>query len=117
MQLTTGKTPIFLVDGFVDFRKSIDGLCSIIKNDLGANPVDGIYIFCNSARNRVKIIIWHNNGFLLIYKRFEHGNLTISRNSTNQTTLLNKDQLNWLLMGVDWMTLSGKNVCEFEDFS
>ena len=117
MQLTTGTRQIWLIDGAVDFRKSIDGLSSIVENDLGANPCEGIFIFHNHLRNRVKILIWHGNGFMLIYKRFEKGKLTIKKNVDDQKTLLNREQLNWLLKGVDWLTLSGKNDCNFDHFS
>lgn len=63
---------IWLWSEAVDFRKSVDGLCAVIAGKLKDNPGDGLYIFYNRARNRLKILGWHGNGFILVYKRLDH---------------------------------------------
>jgi len=115
MHLTTGETPIWLATSSVDFRKSIDGLCAVVSEELGCLPRDGIFIFYNSARNRVKILLWHHNGFVVIYKRFEQGRLFVKHLADEGKMLLDSQQLNWLMMGVDWQILSHKNTCYFEN--
>lgn len=61
---------IYLICGYTDMRKSIDGLCAIIKEQLDAEP-DGtsMYLFCGRRRDRIKVILKEPDGFVLIYKR------------------------------------------------
>ena len=57
-----------------DMRKSFDGLCGLVGNDLDQNPADGaVYIFINKVRNKVKLLHWQSGGFVLYYKRLETG--------------------------------------------
>ena len=32
-----------------------------------------IFVFCNQARNRMKLLVWEDNGFWLHFKRLEKG--------------------------------------------
>ena len=64
----------YLCDVAVDFRKGFDGLCGIVTDYMGRNPLDGsAYIFMNSQRNRIKILVWDVDGFVMYYKRLERG--------------------------------------------
>ena len=55
-------------------RKAFDGLCGLITEQLGMNPMSGdIFIFINRPRNRVKMLRWEEGGFVLFYKRLEKG--------------------------------------------
>lgn len=57
-----------------DMRKSFDGLCGLVANDLDQNPTNGtVYIFINKLRNKVKLLHWQSGGFVLYYKRLETG--------------------------------------------
>ena len=57
-----------------DMRKGFDGLCGLVANDLGQDPVNGsVYIFINRARDRAKLLHWRPGGFVLYYKRLESG--------------------------------------------
>ena len=116
MQIATDKRPIFFASEPVNFRNSIDGLCAIVQEQFDILPSDAIFVFYNRARNRIKLLLWHDNGFMLIYKRFETGKLHL-KVTPDEKILLNPDQLNWLLMGVDWVLLSGENNCPYSDFS
>lgn len=116
MQLTLKSLPIWLASEPIDFRKAIDGLCALIVDELGCQPSEGVFIFYNTQRNRLKLLVWHINGFMLIYKRFEKNKLTIDNQSDGKVAL-NPEQLNWLLMGVDWITLSNNGGCSIEDYS
>jgi len=77
MQLMINDMPIWLVSKSVDFRKSIEGLCQIVIDDLSSQPGRGIFIFYNRDRNRLKVLCWHVNGFMVIYKKFESGKLAV----------------------------------------
>ena len=57
-----------------DMRKSFNGLCGLVQNDLETSPSDGtVYIFINKLRNKIKLLHWRSGGFLLYYKRLESG--------------------------------------------
>jgi transposase len=57
-----------------DMRKSFDGLCGLVQNQLGDKPRSGdVYVFINKARNKIKLLHWSSNGFILYYKRLESG--------------------------------------------
>jgi transposase len=116
MQLTFNSLPIWLASEPIDFRKAIDGLCALIVDQLSCQPNHGIFIFYNSTPNRLKIIMWHINGFMMIYKRFEKNKLTIKKDYNGMVSL-SSEQLTWLLMGVDWITLSGNESCEIKEYS
>ena len=104
MQIKISGTKILLASEAVDFRKAIDGLCVLVKEDI---QEDGIYIFYNKARNKLKILGWHRNGFILLYKRLEKGKFKIGRNGT-----IKEEELSWLLAGLDWEQMS--NYCEYK---
>jgi transposase len=57
-----------------DIRKSFDGLCGLVSERLGQNPMSGdVFIFINKPRNRMKLLRWEPGGFVLFYKRLERG--------------------------------------------
>jgi transposase len=65
---------IFLARDAVDFRKAFDGLCAIVRDEFEDDPYSGhLFVFFNRRRDRVKILIWDNNGFWLLCKRLERG--------------------------------------------
>ena len=115
MQLTFKQSSIWLASQPIDCRKGINGLCVLIVDELNAVPGDGIFIFYNHTRNRLKMLVWHLNGFMLINKRFEKNKLTIRRHESGKVSL-DPQQVNWLLMGFDWITLSNKGHCAIENY-
>ena len=50
---------IYLITGYTDMRKSIDGLCTIIKDQLNEEQPDcrSLYLFCGKRRDRIKAIL------------------------------------------------------------
>jgi len=57
-----------------DMRKSFNGLCGLVENDLLVSPTDGsVYIFINKAKDKIKLLHWQSGGFVLYYKRLESG--------------------------------------------
>lgn len=86
----------------VDFRKSFDGLCGVIRNYLGADPLDGtLFVFYNRRRDRVKILVWDSDGFWLHYKRLEKGTFEMPQITYGQDHItMNKVELELLLSGV-----------------
>ena len=57
MIAVSGVTRIYLYNGPCDMRKSFDGLCGLVRSELGADPLSGsLFVFCNRRRNMVKVL-------------------------------------------------------------
>lgn len=57
-------------------RKNINGLCDIVQFKFELDPRDKIiFVFCNNARNRIKLLVWEDNGFWIHFKRLEKGTI------------------------------------------
>lgn len=67
---------IILACGQTDMRKSINGLADIVCNKFNLDPREkAMFVFCNHGRNRIKILVWEENGFWVHFKRFERGRI------------------------------------------
>jgi len=99
--LASFTTPIWLYPEAIDFRKQIDGLVLLVADELELNPTSGqLFLFRNRSANKIKILWWERNGFWLCYKRLEKGKFIFPR--PNESILeLTRDQLSWLLSGLD----------------
>ena len=65
----TNIPKVCLYRDVVDFRKQSHGLAAIVELELGHNPFDGgLYVFTNRRRNKIKCLMWEDNGFVLYYK-------------------------------------------------
>ena len=43
----TAANAIYIVCGYTDMRKSIDGLCAIVQDELHMNPMSrSLFLFC-----------------------------------------------------------------------
>ena len=57
-----------------DMRKQMDGLSVLAQEVIGENPMSGhLFLFHNRGRNRLKILYWDTNGYVVWYKRLEKG--------------------------------------------
>ena len=66
--------PIHLCCTPTDMRKNFDGLCGIITGSFRKDPLrDGLFVFVNKRRDRMKLLIWDRHGYWLMYKRLEAG--------------------------------------------
>jgi len=113
MQLKISSPKIWLAVEAIDFRRSIDGLCELIQSHFGLTCKESIFIFYNRSRQKLKILTWHGNGFVLIYKRLEQGRFTVMP-SASGIVELDEKQLSWLLAGLDWHAMSHWRELEFD---
>ncbi len=93
---------VVIATGFVDLRKGIDGLAQIIGAQYGQNPFEfgTLFLFCGRRSDRMKALLWQNDGFLLLYKRFEAGSLSWPR-TTQEAAELTEEQFRYLMMGLN----------------
>jgi transposase len=64
----------YLYSGVADMRKGFDGLSGLVLSEMGGDPLSGdVFIFVNRGRNRMKLLVWEDSGFVLWYKRLEEG--------------------------------------------
>lgn len=92
---------VYLAQGSTDLRKSIDGLASIVQETFELNPFSPcLFVFCNRARDKLKILQWDHNGFWLHYRRLEKGTFQWPAGDTSVPLAVSKKQLRWLLDGL-----------------
>lgn len=94
---------VFISLNPIDARKSIDSLSQLVVEFFKDNPQSGhFFLFFNKARDKVKILWWDNNGFVLHYKRLEKHRFHLPKlNSINQLEI-SETQLHGLLAGLDF---------------
>jgi transposase len=87
----------------VDFRKQLDGLIMLVSDHLELNPTSGqLFIFRSRTNNKIKMLWWDRNGFWLFYKRLEKGRFQFPP-INSKTVEITRDQLSWLLSGLECM--------------
>lgn len=91
---------VYIVTGYTDLRRSIDGLAMIVKAQLQLDPYStALFLFCGRRCDRIKGLLWEGDGFLLLYKRLDNGRFQWSRNET-EALLMTPQQTRWLLGGL-----------------
>ena len=85
----------------VDFRKAINGLVVIIEQQMQLSPYeDAVFVFCNRAHDKLKIVYWDRTGFCLWYKRLEQDRFKWPRELDDPVLTLTAQQLEGLLRGL-----------------
>jgi transposase len=103
MLRVSAETKIYVYTEHIDMRKSIDGLVVLLAETYKLNPQTGeLFIFTNKSRNKIKLLFWDRNGFVLYYKKMDRGRFSYSKHIENQTIMITTTQLQALLMGLDF---------------
>ena len=102
MNMFTSVPEVLLHRDFVDFRKSINGLVTIVEQQMERSPLTGsVFVFCNKGRDKLKVLYWDNTGFALWYKRLETDKFKWPTKLSGQSMHLSEQQLHWLFDGFD----------------
>lgn len=96
---------IFVYAPCVDMRKSINGLSILVRLSGHLFEPGKAFVFLNKGRDKIKILVKENNGFVLLYKRLDAGQFKLSFSSTT-AIVLTQQQLRWLLDGLDYVSLT-----------
>ena len=91
---------IYLACGYTDMRKSIDGLAELVQRKFNLSPMSAsLFLFCGRKRDRIKALLWEEDGFVLLYKRLERGRFQWPR-TESEVRLITRQQFRWLTEGL-----------------
>jgi transposase len=84
-----------------DLRKSFDTLAEVVRQQFQLDPLSGqLFVFKNRRGDRVKLLYWDEDGYVLLYKRLEVGTFRFPEAEANRVRVRAAD-LQMLLDGVD----------------
>ncbi len=87
----------------VDFRKGIDGLAALCRQELESDPLGGtMFVFCSRRRHAIKCLIYDGQGYWLAQKRLSSGRFVGWPQGDDRSPLrLDAHQLHLLLWNGD----------------
>lgn len=102
IQLTPHIRILIAIDP-LDFRRGIDGLAAVCRENFNQDPFSGtIFVFRNRRGTAIKMLCYDGGGFWLIQKRFSDGRLRWWPQSTGEPlTQLAAKQLQVLIYNGD----------------
>jgi transposase len=94
---------IWLATEATDMRCGFDRLAERVRGVIGQDPLSGHYFVFRSRRgDRLKVLLWDRDGFLLWYKRLESGVFKLPRVQEGARSLeLRASELAMILDGID----------------
>jgi len=97
----SSATKIYLAAGPTDMRKSFNSLSAIVQNEIEKDPLSGhLYVFCNRAHNRLKILTWDGSGLWVLAKRLEKGTFSWP-DGESKVVDMSFEELTQLISGLD----------------
>ena len=109
------ETKVYVYTDYIDMRLSINGLIVLLADTYNTNPQTGdLFIFTNKHRNKIKLLFYDKNGFVMYYKKLDRGKFYYSHYIKGKNILISKTQLKALLMGFDFYLLGQypREICE-----
>lgn len=94
---------IWLATEATDMRCGFDRLAERVRAVIGQDPLSGhLFVFRSRRGDRLKILLWDHDGFLLYYKRLEIGVFKLPRgNEGARSVELRASELAMVLDGID----------------
>lgn len=98
----SGVQHFYIIPGYTDMRKAIDGLCAIIQYQLKMDPDSrSLYLFCGKRRDRIKAILKEPDGMTLIYKRLSVKGIYRWPKDKTEVRDLTWQEFDWLMSGLE----------------
>lgn len=96
-------TRIWLATEATDMRCGFDRLAERVRTVIGEDPLSGHWFVFHSRRgDRLKLLVWEQDGFALWYKRLEVGVFKLPRAKEGARSLeLRASELAMILDGID----------------
>lgn len=99
MNLLQRARRIFAYSCPIDMRKGFLGLEGLVRIALQKDPLSGdVFVFVNRSGTHLKCLFWDRTGFIIVYKRLEHGKFRF--HGTEQQLELDEERLALLLDGM-----------------
>jgi len=97
---------IFVCTTPTNMSYSFDSLMGRAQEIFDQDPTSGhLFLFLNRRRDRIKILLWDQDGFWIFYKRLEEGTFQMLSTTNDPEGLeIDYSQLVKLLGGVDLQT-------------
>ncbi|MGC4052533.1 MAG: IS66 family insertion sequence element accessory protein TnpB [Paludibaculum sp.] len=97
------STRIWLAAEAADMRCGFDRLAERVKAVIGQDPLSGhLFVFRSRRGDRLKILVWDRDGFVLWYKRLEAGTFKLPRVEAGWSSVeLRASELAMVLDGID----------------
>jgi len=94
---------IWLSSEATDMRCGFDRLAERVRVVIGQDPLGGhLFVFRSRRGDRLKILLWDRDGFVLWYKRLETGVFKFPRmNTASRSVELLGSELAMILDGID----------------
>ena len=94
---------IWLATEVTDMRCGFDRLAERVRAVIGQDPLSGhLFVFRSRRGDRLKILVWDRDGFLLWYKRLESGVFKLPRVPEGARSMeLRASELAMVLDGID----------------
>lgn len=85
--LNIGSQKIYLYRKPIHMNSSFEGLSNLVEENFPDQLLTGAYfIFLNRFRDKIKMITWDNDGFLIFYKRLERGRFLVHEDRKTELT-------------------------------
>ena len=98
----SGTVRVMLATRPVDFRKGMDGLAMLVREQLGADPFCGtVFAFRSKRADRLKLLFFDGTGVVLVAKRLEAGAFRWPKPGDGAPRLTAADMAA-LVDGLDW---------------
>ncbi len=96
------STCIWLATRPTDLRKSFDTLAELVRQQMHNDPLSGqLFVFRNKRGDRIKLLHWDEDGFVIVYKRLEKGTFRFPQ-ADGVSLQIRAADLHMLLDGVDF---------------
>ena len=87
-----------------DGPRGDDALAELVRQHLRDDPLSGhVFVFRNRRGDRIKLLYWDSDGYVIVYKRLEAGIFRFPAAAEGQASVtVRAAELAMLLDGVDW---------------
>ena len=101
----TDEIKIMVCTQPIDMRKQVNGLILLVIEVLKQNPQSKqMFLFFGKTKDKVKALLWDNNGFILLYKKLEKEKFIFPQHIHNPIEI-NNDLFQALMRGFDFYRL------------
>jgi len=98
---------VLIFRSYVDFRKRRRSLAAIVQDEIKEDPFSStLFLFLNRRRDCIRALYWDKTGFAMWEKQLEKEKFPWPRLLPREgSMILQNQQVEWLLAGVDFWKL------------